>query len=194
MSVPPPVRAGEPPVHGGSAGLVTRAVAVGIDVFVIDVLAILVGGAINLIASAFGHQGSITPLQAIIGGFAWLVWSGLYFMVFWTVTGQTPGAHLLGIRVWSTDGDRIKVRQAFRRFWAMLLAALPLGAGFVPVLFDDQRRGLHDRIAKTVVRWDEGEEVTAVPVEPVAVTPVAALPTGGADAAGAVPAGHAPTA
>jgi hypothetical protein len=74
----------------------------------------------------------------------------------------------------------------------MLLAFLPLGAGFVPVLYDEQRRGWHDRIAKTVVRWDEGEEVTAIADPPVAVTPIAELGPG-ADA-GTVPAGHAPTA
>jgi hypothetical protein len=67
-----------------------------------------------------------------------------------------------------------------------------LGAGFLPVLYDEQRRGLHDRIAKTVVRWDEGEEVTAIPDRPVAVTPVAELPPG-ADA-GTMSAGHAPIA
>jgi uncharacterized RDD family membrane protein YckC len=173
-------------------GLVTRAVAIGVDLFVIDALAILVGAAVTLIASLFGRHGSLTPLQALIGGFAWLVWGAVYFVVFWSLTGQTPGARLLGIRVSSTIGERIRIRQAFRRFWAMLLAALPLGAGFLPVLYDEQRRGLHDRIAKTVVLWHEGEEVTAVPVEPAAVTPVAELGPG-ADA-GTMPAGHAPTA
>jgi len=176
-------------VRVGYVGLVTRAVAIGIDIFVIDVLAILVGGAVTLIASLFGRTGTLSPLQAILGGFAWLVWGALYFVVFWSLTGQTPGDRLLGIRVLSTLGERVRIRQAFRRFWAMLLAALPLGAGFLPVLFDDQRRGLHDRIAKTVVRWDEGEEVTAVPADPVAVTPVAELGPG-ADA-GTM---HAPTA
>ena len=69
---------------------------------------------------------------------------------------------------------------------------MPLCAGFIPVLTDDRRRGLHDRIAHTVVRWDDGEEVTAVPASPVAVTPVAELGPG-ADA-GTMPAGHAPIA
>ena len=180
------------PQRVGYAGLVTRALAIGLDLLVIDGLAVLIGGAIQLIASLLGHQGTLTPVQALIGGAAWLLWGALYFVVFWTLTGQTPGDRLMGIRVLSTTTDRIRIRQAFRRFGAMLLAALPLGAGFLPVLFDDQRRGLHDRIAKTVVRWDEGEEVTAVPVEPVAVTPVAELGPG-ADA-GTMPAGHAPIA
>jgi uncharacterized RDD family membrane protein YckC len=33
----------------------------------------------------------------------------------------------------------------------MLLAALPLFAGFLRILIDDRRRGLQDRLARTVV-------------------------------------------
>jgi uncharacterized RDD family membrane protein YckC len=182
----------EPPIHVGYAGLVTRAVAVGIDALVINGIAVITGALINLIASFFGHQGDISPAAAVLGGAAWIAWSALYFTIFWSLTGQTPGDRLMGIRVYSTSADRIRIRQAFVRYWAMLLAALPLGAGFLPVLTDDRRRGLHDRIANTVVRWDEGEEVTAIPDSRVAVTPVAELGPG-ADA-GTMPAGHAPTA
>ena len=41
------------------------------------------------------------------------------------------------------------------RLWATILAGLPFGLGFVPILFRDDRRGLQDRIAATdVVRRD----------------------------------------
>ena len=179
----------EVPIHIGYAGLVTRAVAVGIDLLVINGIAVITGALINLIASFFGHAGHIGPVAAVLGGAAWIAWSAVYFMVFWSLTGQTPGDRLMGIRVISTSSDRIRIRQAFVRYWAMLLAALPLGAGFLPVLTDEQRRGLHDKIAGTVVRWDEGEEVTAIVDPPIAVTPVAELGPG--TDAGTM---HAPTA
>jgi uncharacterized RDD family membrane protein YckC len=149
------------PTTTGYAGLVTRAVALLIDVVVIDVIALLLGGAVNLILSVFGITGSINLVAAVAGGLAWLVWSGAYFVTFWTVTGQTPGARLMRIRV-VRPGGRIGFVRAVRRFGGLLLSALPLGAGFIPVLFDDQRRGLHDRIAGTVVRWDKraGDVVT----------------------------------
>jgi uncharacterized RDD family membrane protein YckC len=182
----------EAPLHIGYAGLVTRAVAVGIDALVINGIAVITGALVNLVASFFGHEGNLSLVAALLGGAAWIAWSALYFMIFWSLTGQTPGDRLMGIRVYSTTSDRIHIRQAFVRYWAMLLAALPLGAGFLPVLTDDRRRGLHDRIANTVVRWDEGEEVTAIADSPIAVTPVAELGPG-ADA-GTMPAGHAPTA
>jgi uncharacterized RDD family membrane protein YckC len=178
----------------GYAGLVTRAVALALDAIAINGIAILTGGALNLVASLLGHHGSISPVQAVLGGAAWIAWSALYFVVFWTLTGQTPGDRLMGIRVFSATSDRIRIRQAVLRYGALLLAALPLGAGFLPVLVDDRRRGLHDKIAKTVVRWDEGEEVLAATVAPVAVRPVAALPVSTSDP-GAMPgAGQAPIA
>ena len=182
----------EPQIHIGYAGLVTRAVALGIDALVINGIAVITGALINLIASFFGSNNTISPLEAALGGAVWLAWGALYYTVFWSVTGQTPGDRILGIRVYSTASDQIHLRQAFVRYWAMLLAFLPLGAGFIGVLTDDRRRGWHDRIANTVVRWDDGEEVTAVPASPVAVTPVAELGPG-ADA-GTMPAGHAPIA
>jgi uncharacterized RDD family membrane protein YckC len=33
----------------------------------------------------------------------------------------------------------------------LILAALPLFAGFLPILLDDRRRGAHDMLAGTVV-------------------------------------------
>ena len=179
------------PVHVGYAGLVTRAVALGIDALVVNVIAVITGAVVNLVASFFGSNNTLSPLEAALGGAAWLAWGALYYTVFWSLTGQTPGDRLMGIRVYSTASERIRIRQAFVRYWAMLLAFLPLGAGFVGVLTDDRRRGWHDRIARTVVRWDEGEEVTAVPASSVAVTPVAEIGPG-ADA-GTMSAGHAPT-
>jgi uncharacterized RDD family membrane protein YckC len=171
VSRPPPPRPRvSRPAPSGYAGFVTRAVALAIDAVAIDVIAVLTGGAVNLIASLFGHHGTINLLEALFGAAAWLVWSALYFVTFWTLTGQTPGDRLLGIRVQSVAGGRIGLRQAFRRVVGMALALLPLGAGFLPVLTDERRRGLHDRIAGTVVRWDDDEALEPIPPEPAPVT------------------------
>jgi uncharacterized RDD family membrane protein YckC len=159
------------PTATGYVGLVTRAVALLIDAVAIDVIALLVGGAVNLILSMFGVSGSVNLVAAVAGGLAWLVWSGAYFVTFWTVTGQTPGARLMGIRVVRPDG-RIGFVCAVSRFGGLVLSMLPLGAGFIPVLFDDRRRGLHDRIAGTVVRWDDHDGDVVTP--PSALTQPAA--------------------
>jgi uncharacterized RDD family membrane protein YckC len=54
--------------------------------------------------------------------------------------------------VWSADdGGILRPRRAVFRFACLILAAIPLLAGFLPILFDDRRRGLHDMLAGTVV-------------------------------------------
>jgi uncharacterized RDD family membrane protein YckC len=81
-----------------------------------------------------------------------VIWSISYFVTFWATTGQTPGSRLLQIRVCrASDGRILRPRKALLRFGAMILAALPLGAGFLPILVDNRRRGLHDMLAGSVV-------------------------------------------
>jgi uncharacterized RDD family membrane protein YckC len=144
MSTPPP---------SGYVGFVTRAVGLTVDALLLNAIAIVIGAAITLIASVLGADSSINAVEAVIGGFAWLLWSAGYFVTFWTLTGQTPGDRLLGILVVPAAGGRFKPMRAVRRFIGLLISAIPLGAGFLPVLVDDKRRGLHDRIGGTVVVW-----------------------------------------
>ena len=84
---------------------------------------------------------------------ALVLWGAAYFVTFWSTTGQTPGARMMRFRVLAPRAERGRItpRRALVRLIAMTLAAIPLLAGFFMVLFDDRRRGLHDRIAGTVV-------------------------------------------
>ena len=73
-------------------------------------------------------------------------------MTFWSTTGQTPGDRLLQIRVCRAgDRDVLRPRKALLRLGAMMLCAIPLFAGFLPILVDNRRRGLHDMVAGSVV-------------------------------------------
>ena len=85
------------------------------------------------------------------GAVVFVVWTVGYFAVFWSTTGQTPGNRLMHLRVCREDGAVLSPRRALVRFGALVLAALPMFAGFLPVLVDDRRRGLHDMLAGTVV-------------------------------------------
>ncbi|HEX4008781.1 MAG TPA: RDD family protein [Solirubrobacteraceae bacterium] len=173
----------------GYAGLVTRAVALLIDAALIDAIALVVGAALNIIVSALGGSGNLNLLGALAGGFAWLLWSGAYFVTFWTVTGQTPGDRMMRIRVVG-PGPKIGFVRAVRRFVGLVLCTITLGAGFIPVLFDDQRRGLHDRLAGTVVRWDDASRDSAVAVpaaEAAGGSAGGSAPTPGSDPGSASP-------
>ncbi len=48
-------------------------------------------------------------------------------------------------------GGALRPARALFRLGALVLAALPLFAGFLTILVDDRRRGLQDMLAGTVV-------------------------------------------
>jgi uncharacterized RDD family membrane protein YckC len=133
-------------------GLVTRTIGFGIDAAVINAAAIAVAGVVALALSVLSLPDSLDPVLIALGSGLVLVWSVGYFVVFWSTTGQTPGSRLMRIKVCRADDGQIlgPRRAALRVVW-LTLAAIPLLAGFLPILFDERRRGLHDMLAGTVV-------------------------------------------
>ena len=134
-------------------GLVTRAIGFGIDAVIIDLAAVIVTAIIALALNLFDVPSKIDTALAALGAVVFLAWSTAYFVTFWSTTGQTPGARIMRFRVLApgAKGGHIGPRRALLRLLAMILAAIPLLAGYFMVLFDDRRRGLHDRMARTVV-------------------------------------------
>jgi uncharacterized RDD family membrane protein YckC len=132
-------------------GLVTRALAFSVDAAIINVAAAAGAAALALAASVTGLSATASLAAAVTCGAAYVVWSAAYFTTFWSTTGQTPGSRLLRIRVEPAAGGGLRVRRALLRFAGLILAALPLLAGYLLILVDDRRRGLHDRLARTVV-------------------------------------------
>ncbi len=106
----------------------------------------------DVVLSILNLPSELEKATAGVLGFLAVLWVIGYFVVFWSSTGQTPGDRLLQIRVRDVD-DRgpLKPRRALLRYGALLLAAIPLFAGIIAILFNDRRRGFHDRVARTVV-------------------------------------------
>ena len=141
-----------PPAAPEYEGLVTRAIAFAVDAAIIDLIAIVVAVALGLALSILSISDDLQTVLLACGAAAFAVWTVVYFAVFWSTTGQTPGNRLMHIRVCDADdGAVLSPRRSLLRFGALLLAALPLFAGFLTVLVDDRRRGLHDMLAGTVV-------------------------------------------
>ena len=134
------------------AGLVTRAIAFAVDAAIINLIAIVVGVGVGLALSILSISDTAENVLLACGAGAFIVWTVAYFAVFWSTTGQTPGNRLMRIRVCDgDDGAVLSPRRSVVRFGALVLAALPLFAGFLTVLVDDRRRGVHDMLAGTVV-------------------------------------------
>lgn len=136
------------------AGIATRAVALAADLVVIHVFILVIGGLLGLVSSLVGE---LRPewLVATLLGAAWGLTVTIYFVLFWSITGQTPGMRAMRLRVVAGDGTPPSTWRAFVRLIGLLLAIVPMFAGFVPVLFTERRRGLPDFLAGTVVLYDD---------------------------------------
>ena len=132
-------------------GLVTRALAFALDAAIINLVAIVTGAVVALTLSVVSLPEELQTVALAIGGAAYMLWCVGYFVVFWSTTGQTPASRIFAIRVLPATGERLRPRRALVRFVGLTLAALPLFAGYLLILVDDRRRGLHDRLARTVV-------------------------------------------
>jgi uncharacterized RDD family membrane protein YckC len=63
----------------------------------------------------------------------------------------TPGKMAFGLKVIRADGTRVGYGLAFGRWLGKLVSGMILYIGYFMILFDDERRGLHDRLCGTRV-------------------------------------------
>lgn len=140
-----------PPPEPRYVGLATRGVAFAVDAALINLVAIVTALGVSLVLSIVHLPSSLSSFLTGLAGACYIMWSVGYFVVFWSATGQTPGARLMQFRVLTANGNVLHPTRALVRCGGLLLAALPLFLGFVPILFDDRRRGLQDHLARTVV-------------------------------------------
>jgi uncharacterized RDD family membrane protein YckC len=143
------------PAHLERAGAVSRFAAFFGDAVVVTV--VLRGGAWLLRASAHALRRFAPPmnLDEVLLACVPLV-AAAYLLAFWIAGGQTPGKWLLGIRIVPVGGGRLSARRALVRLVGYVLSALPCYGGYLLIL-GPERRGLHDRLARTEVRYVRGE-------------------------------------
>jgi uncharacterized RDD family membrane protein YckC len=130
-------------------GLVTRIVSWGVDELLINLVALLTGVGVALVAAIFPITKNLRPLFIVIGGVVYVLWTAGYFVGFWSTTGQTPGARFMQVRLVTPSGGRVKPARALVRWVGMNAAMLPLPWGFVPIPFG--RKGFPDWLAHTRV-------------------------------------------
>jgi uncharacterized RDD family membrane protein YckC len=151
-------------LYGQYAGFVTRLIA-----YIIDQL--IIAGVISLVTVVAGFVMQSLNINELIGAqriaqvimfilalvliICFLI---LYNIGFWMLAGQTPGKRLMGLRIVRTDGERITIGPAIRRWVGYWLSAI-LFLGYLWVLVDDRRQALHDKLAGTLVvyAWPEQE-------------------------------------
>jgi uncharacterized RDD family membrane protein YckC len=136
-------------------GFVSRGGALAVDAVIANVV-FAVGAALT---AAIGSLTSIGVHNGYAAGFiaatAWIVLNAAYFAGCWSLTGQTPGMRIFGVRVIDRLGLPPRPGRALLRLAGVLLAIIPLFAGFLPALVDDRRRALPDYVAGTTVVQDD---------------------------------------
>ncbi len=107
------------------------------------------------------HLGNYLSLQALLALISFALALG-YETFFVGRFAGTPGKLLLGMRVVRSDFSRVSYWRATVRALGKLLSDLTLYIGYLMVVFDPQRRALHDYIADTrVIKREE----TAPPIQ-----------------------------
>ena len=150
-------QAPQPAFLGRYAGFVTRLVAFIIDRAIVSIILFIIVWSTEWILNAFAIN-----LLLFSEGTSWqislAVAVGLYDIGFWLLAGQTPGKRVLGVRVVRTDGKRLNFGNALRRSIGYVISSI-LFLGYLWILFDNRRRGFHDKLAGTMVvySWPEGE-------------------------------------
>ncbi len=144
------------------AGAVTRGLAFGLDVLIVNLGFSGLAAVAALIASAFSGNGNGVSDFALAAGTAlWFMLGSLYLVGFWSLAGQTPGMRFVGIRL-DLAGRGLRFGSAVKRLIGLVLAAIPFGLGFLGIVFDERRRAWDDRLSGVDVVY-EGNERTPAP-------------------------------
>ena len=73
-------------------------------------------------------------------------------ILFWVYKSATPGKMVLKVKVVDAKtGSAPTIRQSVIRYIGYYVSLLPLGLGFLWVLWDTKKQGWHDKMAGTVV-------------------------------------------
>lgn len=159
IPMPPTTSAGTADVirYGG---FWRRVVAFIIDGLLIGAVMMPFGLGLTLAHMGAMMNGEVTPdmLTSLMMTtiFAWcirMVVSWAYAAGFESSRWQaTPGKMLLGLKVTDLEGRRITFLRATGRVAGKWVSGLLLGMGYVLVAFTDRKQGLHDLMARTLVR------------------------------------------
>jgi uncharacterized RDD family membrane protein YckC len=76
----------------------------------------------------------------------------IWVIAFWMTWMATPGKLLLDCQIVDANSmGKPQTIQLVVRYLSYLISAIPLGLGFIWIIFDKRKQGWHDKLAKTLV-------------------------------------------
>jgi len=141
-----------------SAGLIRRFAAMFYDFLLCVALLIVVTFIYKLILMGFYGEAQLKQMSdagaldgdPLLSTVLFLSLFG-FFAKFWTHNGQTLGMQVWGLRIQNADGTAISLWQALLRFLVAIGSWLLCGLGFFWVLWDKEKRSLHDIYSESQV-------------------------------------------
>jgi uncharacterized RDD family membrane protein YckC/ribosomal protein S27AE len=130
------------------AGFWMRLTAWILDRFIIFGLYLVLAIIFGLMAEITGYNAELSDSE--MRSVAVIV-DLLYFTFFIGKYGATPAMMAGEMRAIRGDGEKVGYSLALVRFFASLLNLFTFGIGFIMIAFDEEKRGLHDRICNTRV-------------------------------------------
>jgi uncharacterized RDD family membrane protein YckC len=137
-----------------------------LSAFFVDMLVIVLMSALMGVMAFIGYKVGLSAHDRVISWntagplvslltLAWMGLATLYFVTFHGMEGKTIGKWLLGLRVVGMDQRPISYRRALLRcIGAVGLGFVSLGLAFLWILWQREKRGWHDFLARTWVIRD----------------------------------------
>jgi len=124
-------------------------------------LGVTLAGFLGLFRS-LGGQIVVDKMDAVVYLIVGYLFYALYFSLFTTLAGATPGMQLRDLTIVRLDGSLPDTRQLLWRSFGYLLSGATLMLGFAWVLWDEDHFTWQDRISQTYV-------TAAAPISDIAV-------------------------
>ena len=113
----------------------------------------MLGVLATFVTTILGSQGAISAALGVL-------FSTAYQVYFFTRTGQTLGAKVMGIKVVDADGNPLSVDLALIRVVGSYVSSALLGLGYLLMLWDGNKQTLHDKMAGS---WSSRSQPRARP-------------------------------
>jgi len=124
------------------ASLVRRLLAIFYDLLLLTAVLLVVA---SIPVTLNGGKAFLHPLVSVV----YVLVAYLFFAWFWMHGGQTLGMRAWKLKVLNDNGANLDWKQSAIRFAAAGLSLIPVGLGYLWILFDSNNLSWHDKLSKS---------------------------------------------
>src|SRR2546421_479749 len=121
--------------------------------FLIDTIILMV-----VLAPAMIAIGAWQNIDEMGGPWSWLINISIVVItiLFWRYRGATPGKMAISAKIVdAATGQAPSTARLVARYFGYILSTLPFGLGFLWIAVDRRKQGFHDKLAGTVVVYED---------------------------------------